>query len=572
MLPVQRDAGTVGEASLTECRALTWHRAARLFAVRALAYTVAASVFIARASSAQTASRRGTVAVTHVTVIDVEQGRRLPDRTVIVEGARITRVGPSAREPVLWDMHVHTVSREIDLPLNLAYGVTGVRDMGGTSDDTLSATESWGIRWDSLRAWREDVRSGRVPGPRIVAAGVALDGPKPVWRATRSVSTPAEARQVVDSLAREGVDFIKVYGALPRDIFLAVADEVARHRLTFAGHLSTFVSLEDAASAGQRSIEHANAFQRYQYDSTLWSELTAREARPPFPAAERAAYMRRIHATFDTASLDAVARILVRHSTWIDPTLVQLRGFYLPPDTTADGRMRLRYVPPAVHREWVARIGSRSVAEESMAMRRTSYAHFKTVMRILHRDGVRTLAGSDAWNPNVIPGSSLHDELALFVDIGMSPLQALQAATLNPARFLGTTDSLGSIAAGKLADLVLLDADPLADISNTTHIRAVLADGRLFDRAALDALLAGAKRAAAISDVGRSPLPVREKTSTALVGGSRSCSGSTIRHECTHSRRTPMPSRTSSFDVGTTTRCRVSLRSASPMSAGRSPS
>src|SRR4030095_15470902 len=115
-------------------------------------------------------------------------------------------------------MHTHTVSREIDFPLLVSNGVTGVRDMGGTKDDTLSTTESWGIKWDSLRTWREAVRAGRAPGPRVVAAGVPLGGPKPAWSATRSVSSPDDARYVVDSLAREGVDFIKVYVALPRDI------------------------------------------------------------------------------------------------------------------------------------------------------------------------------------------------------------------------------------------------------------------------------------------------------------------------------------------------------------------
>ena len=492
---------------------MTPHRAAGCFTI-VITWGGAAGFLIASASSAQAPSRSGTIAVTHVTVIDVEHGRRLPDRIVIVKGSRITRVEPSARAhvptgtievdgrgryliPGLWDMHVHTVSRDVDLPLYVAHGVTGVRDMGGTTSDTLSTTESWGIRWDSLRVWRDDVRAGRVPGPRIVAAGVALDGPNPLWRATRSVSSPAEARHVVDSLAHENVDFIKTYGALPRDIFLAIADEARRNHLPFSGHLSRFVSVEDAASAGQRSIEHAVGFQRYYYDSALWNAFTEREARPPFPAAERAAYMRRVEATFDAAALDAVAHILVRYGTWSDPTLAFARGWYLPPDTTAAARARLRYVPPSVQRQWAARIGGRSTAEESMAMRRTSHAHYEAVARVFHRDGVRILAGSDAWNPNVVAGFSLHDELALLVGIGMSPLDALRAATLNPARFFEATDSLGTIAPGKLADLVLLDADPLADIHNTMRIRAVVANGRFFDRTALDALLAAAERAAA---------------------------------------------------------------------------
>jgi len=474
----------------------------------------AASLFIARTPRAQPVPRRGTVVVTHVTVIDVESGRRLPDRSVVVQGARVTRVEPAVRVglpqgaievdgrgryliPGLWDMHAHTVSREIDFPLLVSNGVTGVRDMGGTKDDTLSTTESWGIKWDSLRAWREDVHAGRAPGPRVVAAGVALDGPKPAWSATRSVSSPGDARHVVDSLAREGVDFIKVYVALPRDIFLGIADEARRRHLPVAGHLSTFVSVEDAASAGQKSIEHVNAFDRLLYDSTLWRAFVERQAQAPFSASERAAYMRRLHATFDTAALDVAARILVHYGTWSDPTLAWARGWFLPTDSTPAAAARLRYVPPAVRHQWVARIGGRSTTAESMAMRRTSYAHYEVVARVLHRAGVPILAGSDAWNPNVIPGFSLHDELALLVGIGLSPLEALRTATLNPARFLGATDSLGTIAPGKLADLVLLDADPLADIHNTTRIRAVVTDGRLFDRDALDGLLAGAERAAA---------------------------------------------------------------------------
>ena len=467
---------------------------------RRLALLAAASAACARGSSSSPRAV-DALALVHATVVDVERGVTIPGRTVIVSGGRITAVADAgdARIPAgtrvvdatgqfvipgLWDMHVHTVDRAVDFPLHLAFGVTGIRDMGGSAE--YPPRGAWGIHFDSLRRWRGEIAAGRLLGPRIVAGGLALDGPAPVHTVTRSVRTPEDGRRVVDSLRREGVDFIKIYTRLPRDIFLAVADQARRQGLTVAGHLSDFVDPDEAAAAGQRSFEHI-LFERFFYDTSPTARYDL--------------------SSFDSTRLVPIGEALARRGVWFDPTVVWFRttfgAGYGWQDTSAAARARLAYVPRHVRATWERAVASaRNAPPEQAAVTRRNrdlrWQHFATAARVVRRGGVRMLAGSDPWNTYIVPGFALHDELELLVTaLGMSPVEALRAATLEPARFLAATDSMGTIAAGKVADLVLLDADPLADIRNARRVRAVVANGRMLERAALDSLLASARDAAA---------------------------------------------------------------------------
>jgi imidazolonepropionase-like amidohydrolase len=297
---------------------------------------------------------------------------------------------------------------------------------------------------------------------------------------------------VVDSLHRHGVDFIKVYDALPEEIYQAIADESRRVGIPFAGHLSAFITPAQAAAAGQRSIEHA-IFDRFYYDSVMAPAAVERRLGRSLSPRERPDSVERYLATFDTTSLRTIARTLARHEVWLDPTLVWFRAFYARghgyQDTTASSRTRFAFVPRHLRESWAREVAGVSPQERVIAQRDLRYQHVLAATRIFHDAGVRILAGSDPWNPHLLPGFSLHDELELLVAVGMSPLQALRAATLNPAEFLGVGDSLGTIVPGKLADLVLLDANPLLDIRNTRRIHAVVANGRHLDRRALDRLL-----------------------------------------------------------------------------------
>jgi imidazolonepropionase-like amidohydrolase len=194
-----------------------------------------------------------------------------------------------------------------------------------------------------------------------------------------------------------------------------------------------------------------------------------------------------------TAALFARFR---KNHTWQCPTLVMTRNYALLLDPAITSDARVKYVSPG-RRDFFQKVKAAGLTSQEQAARQRLYQKKQTIVGLMQRTGVGILAGTDLANPYLYPGFSLHEELAILVEAGLTPMQALQTATRNPARFMGREKELGTVQKGRLADLVLLDADPLADIHNTTKIRAVVANGRLYDRAALDRMLADAEAAAA---------------------------------------------------------------------------
>ncbi|MGQ0586210.1 MAG: amidohydrolase family protein [Gammaproteobacteria bacterium] len=449
------------------------------------------------------------IAITHVDIVDVANGSLQRDLTVIITDGRVERIGPSATlqasasdrivegrgkylVPGFWDMHVHTVSHDLDFPLEVANGITGVRDTGGSNE--VPPPGNWGVAFDVLRTWRAQIQAGTLIGPRIVAAGAALDGPDAFWPQTISIKSPAEARSVVGSLKRDGVDFIKVYVLLPKNVLLAIAEEAKKQGLTFAGHTSQFVPVAEAAAAGQRSFEHIDAFEPTYYDpATLRSFLL--RLRGPTSQEERADLMSKVQATYDLRRLEAAARALKAHGARLDPTLVTWRSLACTPDGPAAHAERAAYVPRHVRSIWQARMQSRC-SPRIDALHAKRWEHQLAALRLVRRYGVEILVGADAWNPYVVPGFSLHDEMAMLVDNGMTTAEVLRAATLGAAEFLQMEDALGTVAPGKLADLVLLEANPLEDIRNTRRVNAVVLNGRFLDRKELDRLLETARSSA----------------------------------------------------------------------------
>ena len=461
--------------------------------VRAVGASLAAIGVWLGPAACTSAAQDGTVVIRRVTIIDVARGRRLADQTVVMQGTRITAVGPhdsaavpsgsrvvEGREryliPGLWDMHVHTVGAHgvAMLPVYVAYGVTGVRDMGA----------DLGI----LRPARARIASGAMVGPRIVMAGPILDGPlgAPMpaehrrWRI--EVTDTVAARRLVDSIAAAGADFIKVHERLAAPVYHAIADQARQRGLGIAGHAPASLGPAAASAAGQRSIEHL---------VNVPIPCTAREA-------EELQARSGFEALFGRCSREDPAPLMqgfAERGTWHTPTLVVQARLALGAGATP-GDPGLRHVPASVRAtlsEVMPIDAPRPPDDVRLRLQRLIRKRIEQV-GALHRAGVGLLVGSDA--PAVAPGWSVHEEMRLFVDAGMSTLEALRAATRAPAMFLGAADSLGTIAPGFAADLVLLEADPLADIRNTTRIAAVIANGRLLDRAALDALLADAERRA----------------------------------------------------------------------------
>jgi imidazolonepropionase-like amidohydrolase len=423
------------------------------------------------APPAPVAPGEAATVIRDVTVVDVANGQLLPHRVVVISGASISSVqelrafqpAPGARVidgagryliPGLWDMHSHSLwseeAMQSFLPLYVSQGVTGIRDMGG--------------RLDLLARYREQMANGHPNWPRIVAAGQVLDGPEPVQKEISvAVADVAAAVAAVDAQAAAGADFIKVYTLLGREPYFAVIAEAKRLGLPVAGHVPAAISVAEAAEAGQRSIEH------------LRDELGPL-CRPTDPAA-----------------CERLIAVFHRHHTWQVPTLVVLRNKASFADPALATDPRLRTLPPSLQAEWLAeREGKLRRGPDYLASKQAWYADELWAARELVRAQVPILAGSDAGVAFSYPGFSLHEELALLVTAGMTPLQALRAATLAPAEYLDARDTRGSIEAGQDADLVLLRANPLADIAATREIDGVLLRGRWLDRSALDALFAEA--------------------------------------------------------------------------------
>jgi cytosine/adenosine deaminase-related metal-dependent hydrolase len=436
------------------------------------------------------------VAITHVTVIDVVGGTTSPDNTILIDGTRIIYSGPASLAsvpsdarmidgrgkfliPGLWDMHVHGfvyVFSDFAGPLMIANGVTGARDMGYYVDTALR--------------WKADIEAGREIGPRLVA-GVRLDGPVNKVKFVAHVVTEEDGIRAVDTLSRRKdgsprADFIKTYSWIPRAAYYGIVREAKKMGITFAGHVPYSVSMIEASDAGQRSVEHEDDLMRAcsSQDSLLRARSadTANFRRQLEEVRYEAAILRR---SYDPVKCRTVIETLARNQTWITPTLVVYQPFAHNFDSATAHPEWARYVPGIVQGGWVSRARALEPAD-SMVVR--SYFSFDRTAE-LHKAGVKMLAGTDAPQTFVFPGFSLHDELQLLVRSGLTNAEALRAATYNPAQFLGALDSLGTIGKGKLADLVVLDANPLTDIRNTRRISAVIANGRVFDRPALGQLL-----------------------------------------------------------------------------------
>jgi len=424
----------------------------------------------------------------HVTIIDVTGGPSKPDMTVIIRGDRISDIGktgeitapPDATVvdasgkfliPGLWDMHVHWYSRN-SFTLFTANGVTGIREMFGNSE---------------LLRLRDEIAKGSLTGPRMIVASPIIDGPQPVWPNSIAVGNEDEGRKAVRKVKEWGADFVKVYSLLPRDAYFGIADESKRQGISFVGHVPFTVSAAEASDAGQKSIEHLTGILLgCSYNETeLRNEIV--KARSPGARSRREG--EDLLETFsDRKAKDLFARF-VKNQTWQCPTLTVLRSNAYLGDQNFRNDARLKYVPRPMRERWGQRIANRNDNDYVKKV-------FKKEVEIvgaMQRAGVPLLAGTDTGNPFCFPGFSLHDELALMVIGGLTPVEALRAATLNPAKFLGLDKTLGTIEPGKIADLVLLDADPLADIRNTQRINAVISNGRLFDRKALNKMLAQAE-------------------------------------------------------------------------------
>ena len=487
------------------------------FALKALRLVVARSVAgVALAVVASGCSHTAPpLAITHVTVIDATGSEPKPNFTVVVVDGRISAVGPADSTairsgaqvvngsgkfliPGLADFHLHLTgagepagSRDFFLPLLLANGITSVRDMGGFLE--------------SLIPLRKDIRDGKILGPDIVFAGPYLDGQPPSFQPSIVVTNAVQAADAVDSLVAKGVDFIKVQSILDRAAYFAIAQEAKRQRISFVGHVPDRVTAAEASDAGQRSVEHLTGVLRAcsSDEAQLMREQFApgpKNETPQGSHEREIAWDRELLATQSEKVCGELISKFAVNQTWQTPTLVLLRQDAYPTlEADASIEQLLLFVPRGFAGKWkqTRQTQDQFATQVDFALRNELLARSMQMVGQMEKSGVYVLAGTDSAAPNLVPGFALHQELALLVRAGLTPMHALQTATKNPAEFIGTKQNQGTIEVGKDGDLVLLDANPLDNIGNTEKVRAVVLRGKLLNRAALDEMLSSVKNFAA---------------------------------------------------------------------------
>jgi Amidohydrolase family len=385
----------------------------------------------------------GSFAIEHVTVIDVDRGTRTPDQTVVVTGSKITAVGPAAKTkapagarivdgtgkflmPGIWDVHVHPL-RLMDrgLPLAVYYGITGIRDMGSTVEQVGEA--------------RRRVAKGEIISPRMYLSGPPLNGTpnRPGFPPGQQVQTIEEAKQIVDKLAAAKVNQVKIHDGLSRDVYFALAAASKAHGLPFEGHLPPEVDAIEASDTGQRTEEHMPPLQNA---CIMDKGQLGRGERGGPPDTQPIA--------INQTKCEETIKHLVKNGTWWAPSL----------GGPGSGNKRVR--------------------DFNLAITKMAY-----------KGGIKMLAGTDWPGGQFSFGNysgadrTVLDELAGLVEAGLTPQDALKTAVTNPIALFKLKDQLGSVQKGKIADLDLLDADPLADIANMKKINSVVINGRLIDPA-----------------------------------------------------------------------------------------
>jgi imidazolonepropionase-like amidohydrolase len=420
-----------------------------------------------------------SILFTHANVFDAESGKIVPDRDVLVVVNRIGYVGPAGTRseqnpdfppqiidahgktllPGLWDMHAHVGDN--DGLLNLAAGVTTVRDL---ANDT-----------DSLLARRQRIADGKEIGTRIVLAGI-IDGRGPFQGPTKIlVSTEAEARAAVDNYKRLGYVQIKIYSSVKPELVPAIIDEAHKNSLRVSGHIPAEMTAAQCVEMGYDEIQHVNFLILNFFPEIKNTNTIARLVEPA-----------KVGASLDlnSAQVQSFIKLLQDHHTKLDLTLSIFEDQYL----NRAGQIPRGFqpiasrLPPQVRRGLLT-TGLTPPAGMDETYRK-SFAKMMELAGLLYRSGIPIEAGTDS-----MAGFALHRELELEVQAGIPASEVLQNATLNAARIMSLDKDLGSIAPGKLADLILVDGNPAANISDIRKTVLVVKDGVLYNSAELYAEL-----------------------------------------------------------------------------------
>ena len=463
--------------------------------------TLALFVALCLAQSASARERiAADLALAGATLVDVSAGALVKGKTVLLKGDTILAVvddralaGYAPKQtlrlpgkylmPGLWDTHVHfgggpelIEENKRLLPLYLAHGITAVRDCSGDLADTVLD-------------WRARIQAGAMPGPTIFTSGAKLEGIKPLWKGTIEVGTPEQVDAALNRLQGQQVDFVKITeNTMTPPIYLEALRQARARGMRTSAHVPVQLTLDEVAAQGLGTIEH----QSYLLRATTprEKELTAQVAQGKLSGREA---MKLSLESYDEATARAALRRLAAAGTAVVPTLY---GSYVTSYLDQNDHSKdsyLQYIGKGLRATYDWRV--QRAAQDgpaAIALRHASFEKAASLLPLMAQEGVSIIAGTDAGflNSYDYPGIALHDEIALYVKYGLTPRQALHSAVIAGPRFLGKLDRYGSIAKGKSADLLVLDANPLQDIGATRKIHLVVSRGDPYDRARLDRLLA----------------------------------------------------------------------------------
>jgi hypothetical protein len=455
-------------------------RAPRSYALISFVLLVAVSLIAVRADAQESPGNRS--AFVDVTVVAMDSSRILSHQTVLVEDGHILEIGPlktvrvppGAKRidgrglfllPGLADMHVHLMEPDAYFPLFLANGVTTVRNTSGGPE---------------MSALRERVKNGTLLGPTVYTAGPILDGSPPVWEGSDVVVTPEQARSAVGKQKRAGYDFLKIYDNLRPAAYDAIMQAAAEAHMPVAGHVPPHVGLQRVLDARQTSIEHLTGyFEWLQNDRSPFKQSNNDDETYPHPA-HLLAKRQALANWLDESRIPQISAATAKAGAWNVPTLVAWRN--MTPHAELDAAWKqpgMRYATSMLQGWWNSDNGY--TADDWTAKRRGDAVRVK-LLKALHEAGARLLVGTDTPHPFVMPGFSVHVELSNFVDAGLSPYEALKAATVDAAEFLGAAAEFGVVKRGARADLVLVEGNPMEDIKNTSRIAGVMVRGRWLSR------------------------------------------------------------------------------------------
>ncbi len=442
----------------------------------------------------------GDIAFVDVAVVSMLADEVSPGRTVIVDDGIVTRIAPADTVrladgirvidgggrylmPALADMHTHVSDIE-SLHLNIAHGVTALRNLWGTPD---------------VLAWRDAIAAGELFGPEILTASPIIDHDPPSIPGSALLTRPEDAEATVQVFKEQGYDFLKPYRLLKEDVYVAMMEAANRHDMPVEGHLPEAIDVAQAIELGQDVIEHATGFSTaIVADGIPW--------KPAFRSREMVETIGRINAgelryeeVFSRERLRELSRLTAAKGTAVSITFqaVGLRALSAADRQALRDHPLIEYVAPTSRAFWFAESfdsvlpgDDRFSDDEIDSLQAFVTREFGTWIGIMHEEGVLLLGGTDAANPGLFHGHSLHDELANLVTwAGLSPFEAIETVTVNAAAYWNRTGERGIVAPGAEADLLLLGANPLDDIANTRTIEGVVVNGRWLDRSELDGLL-----------------------------------------------------------------------------------